>query len=68
MNEVFLPEGIARAIQLAIAPVFLLTAIGTLLGVMTTRLHRIIDRARVWEASWKASTKRRKSLITSRIS
>lgn len=49
MNDAFLPEGIARVIQLAIAPVFLLTAIGTLLGVMTTRLHRIIDRARVWE-------------------
>ena len=49
MNDVFLPEGISQVIQLAIAPVFLLTAIGTLLGVMTTRLHRIIDRARVWE-------------------
>ena len=49
MNESFIPEGIARVIQLSIAPVFLLTAIGTLLGVMTNRLHRIIDRARVWE-------------------
>lgn len=38
--------GIARVIQLAIAPVFLLTAIGSLLGVLTTRLSRVIDRAR----------------------
>jgi hypothetical protein len=43
------PHGadIARAIQLAVAPVFLLTALGTLLGVLSTRLGRIVDRARV---------------------
>lgn len=50
MNEVNLTDSVARVIQLAIAPVFLLTAIGSLLSVMTNRLHRIIDRARVWEA------------------
>lgn len=49
LKDVFLPEGMSRVIQLAIAPVFLLTAIGTLLGVMITRLHRIIDLAREWE-------------------
>jgi hypothetical protein len=36
-----------RAIQLALAPVFLLTGIGALLNVMTGRLARIIDRARM---------------------
>jgi hypothetical protein len=41
---------VAHVIQLAVAPVFLLTAIGTLLSVLTNRLSRIIDRARVWEA------------------
>jgi hypothetical protein len=35
---------------LAIAPVFLLTGIGAILAVMTNRLGRIIDRARVLEA------------------
>lgn len=40
---------IAHAIQLAVAPVFLLTGIGALLGVMTSRLGRIVDRARVVE-------------------
>ena len=40
-------EDIAHVIQLSIAPVFLLTAIGTLLGVLSTRLARIVDRARV---------------------
>jgi hypothetical protein len=43
---------IAHAIQLAIAPVFLLTGIAGLLGVMATRLARVIDRARSFEATW----------------
>lgn len=37
---------IAHAIQLAVAPVFLLSGIGVLLGVLTNRLARIVDRAR----------------------
>jgi hypothetical protein len=37
-------DDLARAIQLALAPVFLLTGIAGLLNVMTGRLARIIDR------------------------
>jgi hypothetical protein len=44
---------ISHAIQLAIAPVFLLTGIAAMLGVMTNRLARVIDRARLIEKSWK---------------
>jgi Protein of unknown function (DUF2721) len=40
---------IAHAIQLALAPVFLLSGIGALLGVLTNRLARIVDRARAVE-------------------
>jgi hypothetical protein len=40
---------IAHAIQLAVAPVFLLSGIGAILAVMAGRLGRIIDRARVLE-------------------
>ena len=40
---------IARTIQLSVAPVFLLTAIGTMLAVLTSRLNRIVDRARILE-------------------
>ncbi|MEG0884366.1 MAG: DUF2721 domain-containing protein, partial [Janthinobacterium sp.] len=40
---------IGHIIQLAIAPVFLLTGIGTMLVVLTNRLGRIIDRTRVLE-------------------
>jgi hypothetical protein len=43
---------IAHAIHLAIAPVFLLTGIAALLGVMAQRLARVIDRARSVEATW----------------
>jgi hypothetical protein len=42
-------EAIAGVIQLAVAPVFLLAGIAGLLGVLSTRLGRIIDRARVIE-------------------
>src|SRR4051812_18191915 len=38
---------VARAIQLALAPVFLLTGIAGLLNVMAGRLARIIDRGRM---------------------
>lgn len=46
------PGIIAHAIQLAIAPVFLLTGVAALLGVMATRLARVIDRARSFESTW----------------
>ena len=39
-------SSIASVIQLAVAPVFLLTGIGALLATLTTRLGRAIDRGR----------------------
>jgi hypothetical protein len=44
---------IVHAIQLAVAPVFLLTGLGALLSVMTSRLGRVIDRARLLEERWE---------------
>jgi hypothetical protein len=38
---------IARVIQLAVAPVFLLTALATLITALNVRLGRIVDRRRV---------------------
>jgi uncharacterized protein DUF2721 len=38
---------ITRAIQLAVAPVFLLTAIGTIITALNNRLGRAVDRRRV---------------------
>ena len=41
---------ISHLISLAIAPVFLLTAVGTLLGVLSNRLGRVVDRIRELDA------------------
>ena len=46
---------VAHAIQLAVAPVFLLSGIGAMLAVLTSRLSRIIDRARTLEERLAAS-------------
>jgi hypothetical protein len=40
---------ITQLIQLAVAPVFLLSGVGVTLGVLTNRLARIVDRARAAE-------------------
>lgn len=45
-----------NAIQLAVAPVFLLTAIAALIGALATRLGRIIDRARAVEERLEAGS------------
>lgn len=37
---------IAQTIQLALAPVFVLVAIGNIMNILTTRLGRIVDRSR----------------------
>src|SRR6185312_6847244 len=50
---------IAHVIQLSVAPVFLLSGIGAILAVMTNRLGRIIDRARVLEARLDDATDER---------
>jgi len=40
---------VGHAIQLSVAPVFLLSGIGAFLAVMTNRLARVVDRARLAE-------------------
>jgi hypothetical protein len=41
---------VAHAMQLALGPVFLLNGVGVMLAMLTTRLARIVDRARGLEA------------------
>lgn len=53
MSEV---SAVARVIQLAVAPVFLLSGIGAMLAVMTNRLSRVIDRARALEGRLDGGT------------
>ena len=43
------PGDVAHIIQLAVAPVFLLSGVGVTLGLFTTRIARIVDRARSLE-------------------
>jgi Protein of unknown function (DUF2721) len=40
-------DGITHAVQLAVAPVFLLSAVSTLVSVLIARLGRAVDRRRV---------------------
>lgn len=42
-------DDVTHVIQLAVAPVFLLTAVGTFISVLTSRLARIVDRIRILE-------------------
>ena len=65
---------ITRAIQLAVAPVFLLTAIGTLINALTGRLGRAIDRRRkleelrpAFEGDTRASMERELATLAIRI-
>jgi hypothetical protein len=52
---------ITRVIQLAVAPVFLLTAIGTLIAVLNLRLGRNIDRRRLMEEELRGSTENKQT-------
>ena len=47
---------LARTIQLSLAPVFLLTGVGSFLGVLTNRLSRVVDRMRRLEENRPAGS------------
>jgi hypothetical protein len=49
-------SAITHGIQLAVAPVFLLTAVSGMIGAVAGRLARIIDRARLVEERAHASS------------
>lgn len=50
-------ETVTNGIRLAVAPVFLLTAVAAMIGSVAGRLARIIDRARELETRIDASAK-----------
>ena len=56
MDSITHVASIAQVIQLAVAPVFLLTGVGATLNVFASRIGRIIDRARVMEDQLTRST------------
>lgn len=49
-------DTVTHGIQLAVAPVFLLTAVSAMIGTVAGRLARIIDRARLLEDRIKSVT------------
>jgi hypothetical protein len=51
--EPHIPE-ITSVIQLAVAPVFMLTAVGTIISALNMRLGRAVDRRRVLELGLRA--------------
>jgi len=55
---IFAPDlgAVTHAIQLAVAPVFLLTAVSGMMGAVASRLARIIDRARLLETLLETGT------------
>ena len=54
-NDVINILTMAKVIQTAVAPVFLITGIAATLGVLSNRLARITDRARQLERKLKVS-------------
>lgn len=53
--DILSASSIAHVIQLAVAPVFLLSGVGIFLTVLTNRLARVVDRARQVEAAAKSA-------------
>ena len=56
-------ENVAKLIQLALGPVFLISGVGITLSMLTSRLSRIVDRARTLETQ-RESTSNDKKLAT----
>lgn len=67
MFEAVAKAGIGHVIQLAVAPVFLLTSVGAILNVMSNRLSRIVDRARALELRYEATEGAAKDEVGGRL-
>lgn len=50
------PSNVTHTVQLAVAPVFFLTAVAGMISAVAGRLARIIDRARIMEDRVRSST------------
>ncbi|SEP77391.1 Protein of unknown function [Solimonas aquatica] len=55
---------IAHTIQVAVAPVFLLGGVSSMLGVLTSRLARIVDRARALEIEGQGASPELQYLVS----
>lgn len=60
-------QDIAQAIQLSVAPVFLLAGVGATLNVLVGRLVRIVERARVTEGQMDQADQVEKDILGERL-
>ncbi len=58
---------IAQTIQLALAPVFVLVAMGNILNILSTRLGRVVDRARTLQNAHMATEGMEHDLVVAEI-
>ena len=67
MDQAVATSAIAHHIQLAVAPVFLLAGIGSLLNVMAGRLARIVERARALAVEFASLDEETRALATAEL-
>jgi hypothetical protein len=58
---------IAQTIQLALAPVFMLVAIGNIMNILSTRLGRVVDRSRHLQARHRETQDREHDVVVIEI-
>lgn len=58
---------IAQTIQLALAPVFMLVAIGNIMNILSTRLGRVVDRSRHLQARHRDTDGREHDMVVIEI-
>ncbi|MET1755054.1 DUF2721 domain-containing protein [Novosphingobium sp. RD2P27] len=58
---------IAQTIQLALAPVFVLVAIGNMLNLLSSRLGRVVDRSRILQELHTSTTGTAHDMVVSEI-
>ena len=67
MTQAVAASAIAHQIQLAVAPVFLLAGIGSILNVMAGRLARVVERARGLEREFASFDEEMRMLATAEL-
>lgn len=65
--ELFAKGDIVTVLQTAMAPAFLLVAIGAMLGIFAGRLARVIDRSRVLQELFKETEGRDHDLVVNEL-
>lgn len=58
---------IAQTIQLALAPVFVLVAIGNIMNILSTRLGRVVDRSRALQEQFAATSGKEHDIVVREI-